>query len=77
MLYSWRKHLLYHKISEKADAFHAAYLMNRKIFAVLAIFAHRYASLLANHYMEYEEKHTSEFLAKACYGAVAAAMEEE
>ena len=49
----------------------------KEIFATLAIFTHGYASLLANHYMEYDEASASEHLTKACYGAVAAVMEEE
>ena len=49
----------------------------KEIFATLAIFAHGYASLLANHYMEYDEVSASEQLTKAFYGAVTAATEEE
>ena len=49
----------------------------KEIFATLAIFTHGYASLLANHYMEYDEVSASEQLAKAFYGAAAAAMEKE
>ena len=49
----------------------------KEIFAALAIFSHGYASLLANHYMEYNEALASEQLTKAFYGAVASAMEEE
>ena len=49
----------------------------KEIFTSLAIFAHGYASLLANHYMEYEEASASEQLTRAFYGAAASAMEEE
>ncbi|MGI5977020.1 MAG: TetR/AcrR family transcriptional regulator [Candidatus Limivicinus sp.] len=49
----------------------------KEVFTTLAIFAHGYASLLANHYMEYDEASASQQLTRAFYGAAAAAMEEE
>ena len=49
----------------------------KEMFAALAIFAHGFASLLANHYMEYEEAVASEQLTKAFYGAAASVMEDE
>ena len=49
----------------------------REIFATLAIFTHGYASLLANHYMEYDEVSASEHLTRAYDGAVAAARGEK
>lgn len=47
----------------------------KKIFATLAIFTHGYACLLANRYMEYDEKTAAEYLTKAYYGAAEAAKE--
>ena len=48
----------------------------KEIFATLAVFTHGYASLLANHYMEYDEALASEQLTKAFCGAVSAAEEK-
>ena len=48
----------------------------KEIFVTLAVFAHGYASLLANHYMEYDEAQAAEHLKKAFCGAAAAAEEE-
>lgn len=45
----------------------------KEIFITLAVFSHGYASLLANHYMEYDEELAAEHLSRAFYGAVAAA----
>ena len=49
----------------------------REIFATLAVFTHGYASLLANHYMEYDEAMAAAALTKAYLGAVAAAEEKD
>lgn len=48
----------------------------KQIFATLAVFAHGYASLLANHYMVYDEAQAAEHLTKAFYGAAAAEEKE-
>ena len=49
----------------------------KEIFATLAVFTHGYASLLVNHYVEYDEASAIEHLTKAYDGAVAAAMGKE
>ena len=49
----------------------------KQVFASLAIFTHGYASLLANHYMQYDEALAAQQLTRALYGAIAAVTEEE
>lgn len=59
-----------------AEAMGLSMEKTKEIFVTLAVFAHGYASLLANHYMEYDEALAAEHLTRAYYGAVAAAQEE-
>ena len=48
----------------------------RQVFLTVALFAHGYASLLANNALEYNEALIAEHLEQAWNGAVMAAREE-
>ena len=49
----------------------------REIFLTVALFAHGYASLIANNHLEYDEETIAGHLEKAWNGAVLAAEREE
>ena len=49
----------------------------KELFVTLALFTHGYASLIANHVMEYEEEAALKHLERVFTGAVAAAGEDE
>ena len=49
----------------------------KEIFLTVALFAHGYASIIANNRLEYDEKLISEHLERAWNGAVLAATQEE
>ncbi len=49
----------------------------RQIFLTVALFAHGYASIIANNGLEYDEKLVAEHLERAWNGAFLAAMQEE
>lgn len=49
----------------------------KKVFLTIAVFAHGYASIIANNSLEYDEKIVSEHLGRAYRGAVLAVTEEE
>lgn len=49
----------------------------KKVFLTIALFAHGYASIIANNGLEYEEKVIAEHLERAYRGAVLAVREEE
>ena len=49
----------------------------RQVFLTVALFAHGYASILANNGLEYDEKQIAEHLERAWTGAVLAAEQEE
>ena len=59
-----------------AEAMETTMEKTKEIFATLAIFTHGYASLLANHYMEYDEALASAALSRAFSGAAAAEAEK-
>ena len=49
----------------------------RQVFLTVALFAHGYASIIANNGLEYDEKLVAEHLERAWNGAFLAAMQEE
>lgn len=49
----------------------------KEVFVTIALFAHGYASIIANNSLEYDEKTISEHLERAYRGAVLAVMEEK
>ncbi len=49
----------------------------REVFITVALFAHGYASIIANDHLEYDEKQIAEHLTRAWNGAVLAAEQEE
>ena len=49
----------------------------RNLFITVALFAHGYASIIANNHMEFDEKLIAEHLERAWNGAVLAAAQEE
>ena len=49
----------------------------KQVFLTVALFAHGYASILANNGLEYDEKLAAEHLERAWNGAFLAAMQEE
>lgn len=49
----------------------------KQIFLTVALFAHGYASIIANNGLEYDEKLVAEHLKRAWNGAFLAAMQEE
>ena len=49
----------------------------KQVFLTVALFAHGYASLIANNGLEYNEKTVAEHLEQAWNGALLAAMQEE
>ena len=49
----------------------------REVFLTVALFAHGYASIIANNALEYDEKLIAEHLERAWNGAVLAAAKEE
>jgi AcrR family transcriptional regulator len=49
----------------------------RDVFLTVALFAHGYASIIANNGLEYDEELTAKHLEQAWEGAVLAAMKEE
>ncbi len=50
---------------------------SRDVFITVALFAHGYASLIANNHLEFDEKLIAEHLERAWSGAVLAAEQEE
>ena len=48
----------------------------KEVFVTIAMFAHGYASIIANNSLEYDEKTVAADLARAYRGAVLAAQEE-
>ena len=48
----------------------------RGVFLTVALFAHGYASIIANNHLEYDEKLIAEHLEQAWNGAVLAATQE-
>jgi hypothetical protein len=50
---------------------------NRQVFLTVALFAHGYASIIANNGLEYDEILTAEHLEQTWNGAVLAALQEE
>ena len=50
---------------------------SRDVFITVALFAHGYASLIANNHLEFDEKLVAEHLERAWNGAVLAAEQEE
>ena len=49
----------------------------RQVFITVALFAHGYASIIANNHLEFDEKLISEHLERTWNGAVLAAAQEE
>ena len=49
----------------------------RQVFLTVALFAHGYASIIANNGLEYDEKMVAGHLEQAWSGAVLAAAQEE
>ena len=49
----------------------------REVFLTVALFAHGYASIIANNSLEYDEKQIAAHLERAWNGAVLAAKQEE
>ena len=49
----------------------------RQVFITVALFAHGYASIIANNHLEYDEKLIAEHLERTWNGAVLAAAQEE
>ena len=49
----------------------------KQVFLTVALFAHGYASIIANNGLEYDEKPVAEHLEQAWNGAVLAAVQEE
>ena len=49
----------------------------RDVFITVALFAHGYASIIANNHLEFDEKLIAEHLERAWNGAVLAAEQEE
>ena len=49
----------------------------REVFVTVALFAHGYASIIANNHLEFDEKLIAEQLERAWNGAVLAASQEE
>ena len=49
----------------------------REVFLIVALFAHGYASIIANNHLEYDEKLIAEHLERTWNGAVLAAAQEE
>ena len=49
----------------------------REVFLTVALFAHGYASIIANNSLEYDEKLIAEHLERAWNGAMLAALQEE
>lgn len=52
-------------------------MKTREVFLTVALFAHGYASIIANNALEYDEKQIAEHLERAWNGAVLAANQEE
>ncbi len=49
----------------------------RQVFITVALFAHGYASIIANNHLEFDEKQIAEHLERTWNGAVLAAAQEE
>ena len=49
----------------------------REVFLTVAMFAHGYASIIANNHLEFDEKRIAEHLERAWNGAVLAAAQED
>jgi hypothetical protein len=49
----------------------------RSVFLTVALFAHGYASIIANNHLEYDEKLVAGHLERCWNGAVLAARQEE
>ena len=49
----------------------------KEVFLTVALFAHGYASIIANNHLEYDEKLIAEHLERTWNGAVLAAVQEE
>ena len=49
----------------------------RELFLTVALFAHGYASIIANNHLEYDERLIAEHLERTWNGAVLAAMQED
>ena len=49
----------------------------RNVFITVALFAHGYASIIANNHLEFDEKLIAEHLERTWNGAVLAAAQEE
>ena len=49
----------------------------KQIFLTVALFAHGYASIIANNGLEYDEKQAAEHLERTWNGALLAATQEE
>ena len=49
----------------------------RDVFITVALFAHGYASIIANNHLEFDEKLIAEHLERTWNGAVLAAEQEE
>ena len=49
----------------------------KQIFLTVALFAHGYASIIANNGLEYDEKQAAEHLERTWNGALLAAAQEE
>ena len=64
-------------VSAIQDALGLSVEKTKELFVTLALFAHGYASLIANHAMEYEEKAALKHLERVFTGAIAAAGVDE
>lgn len=63
-------------LSAMQESMHMRMEQTKEVFLTIALFAHGYASIIANNALEYEEAVVSAQLARAYRGAVLAAQEE-
>lgn len=64
-------------ITAMQGAMQMSMVQTKKVFVSIAVFAHGYASIIANNSLEYDEKVVSVHLERAFRGAVLAVKEEE
>lgn len=64
-------------ISAMRDALGMSVEQTKKVFLTIAVFAHGYASIIANNSLEFDENIVSDHLERAYRGAILAVQEEE
>ena len=64
-------------LSAMREAMGMSLKQTKKVFLIIALFVHGYASIIANNSLKYEENLVAAHLEQAYRGAVSAVLEEE